>query len=89
MKKELQELIKSAKEFKEFQSIGNGAKLNCAIEAAELVPKRIVPPESHAIALKALDEILRANPLVTALEMQEIALTAMHKISNLHEIEKQ
>ena len=36
MEAELRELIKAAKEFKEYQSIGNGAKLNCAIEDAEL-----------------------------------------------------
>ena len=33
---EFKALIQAAKEYKEYQSLGNGAKLNCAIEAAEL-----------------------------------------------------
>ncbi len=36
MTNEFKALIEAAKEYKEYQSIGNGAKLNCAIEAAEL-----------------------------------------------------
>ena len=36
MRNQLEKLIEAAKDYKEYQSIGNGAKLNCAIEAAEL-----------------------------------------------------
>ncbi len=35
MKKELKELLQASKEYITYQSIGNGAKLNCAIENAE------------------------------------------------------
>jgi len=35
MKTELKELIEAIKEYRSFQSIGNEAKMNCAIEKAE------------------------------------------------------
>ena len=56
METELQDLIKAAKEFKAYQSIGNGAKLNCAIEAAELVAKRESCLQPHT--LKSKEDIL-------------------------------
>ena len=37
MEKELKELLQASKEYITYQSIGNGAKLNCAIENAEKV----------------------------------------------------
>lgn len=45
MKIELEKLIKAAKDFKEYQSIGNGAKLNCAIEEAEKQVKNCCIPD--------------------------------------------
>ena len=37
MKEVLEILVKAAKDFKEYKSIGNGAKLNIAIEKAEKI----------------------------------------------------
>lgn len=47
MKNELEKLIEAAKDYKEFQSIGNGAKLNCAIESAELYLQSNLTPVSE------------------------------------------
>jgi len=59
MKNELKALIKSAKEYKEFQSIGNGAKLNCAIEAAEIALQ-----EAHVkVCPKCKSEELSRKPV--------------------------
>lgn len=40
MRNEFEKLIEAAKDYKEYQSVGNGAKLNCAMEAAELALRK-------------------------------------------------
>jgi hypothetical protein len=45
MQIQLERLIRAAKDFKECQSIGNGAKLNCAIEEAEKAVKNCSIPD--------------------------------------------
>jgi len=54
MKKELENLIEAAQDFTEYQSIGNGAKLNCAIEMAQNAVKNngvlaVVMPSIYGI----------------------------------------
>lgn len=61
MRNEFKKLIEAAKDYKEYQSIGNGAKLNCAIEAAELALQQ--PLVIGQLLADYLDELPENKPL--------------------------
>ena len=59
-------LIKAAKEYIEYQSIGNGAKLNCAIERAEKdVKSQLKPQEGESDNF--YQKTLKRTPIKTRL----------------------
>jgi hypothetical protein len=71
MKNELKNLIEASRNYLEFQSIGNGAKLNCAIEAAEILFIKIIIKNKEEIGPEAMDLFERYIPITVAKELKE------------------
>lgn len=69
MKNELKNLIEASKDYIEHQSIGNGAKLNCAIEAAELLFIKVIVESKEEIE-PAVHLFERYVPITVANELK-------------------